>query len=164
MSDTSTTSQKLIAEFLGTFVLVFFGCGSVVVATQVGPPELGGLPFSYLAIALAFGFALLMGIYAFGRVSGAHFNPAVSIGAALSGRMSWNQVPGYAGAQVLGSIVASALLFLIVRAIPAGVRPDDVLGQNGFGDGGFAWWGALVVEVVLTAVFVLVIQIGRAHV
>lgn len=146
MSDTSTTGQKVTAEFLGTFLLVLFGCGAVVMSEG-----------NYLAIALAFGFALLVGVYAFGRISGAHFNPAVSVGAAMSGRMAWGQVPVYAAAQIAGSIVASAVLWIVVKAIPDGVIPDDALGQNFFGDGGFSWWGALIVEIVLTAILVTVI-------
>lgn len=146
MSETSTTGQKLAAEFLGTFLLVLLGCGAVVMSQG-----------NYLAIALAFGFALLVASYAFGRISGAHFNPAVSVGAAMGGRMSWGQVPAYAAAQVLGGVVASALLWVVVRAIPDGVVPEQALGQNFFGDGGFSWWGALIVEIVLSAVLVFVI-------
>ncbi|MCY7395167.1 MAG: aquaporin [Nocardioides sp.] len=145
MSDT-TTAQKVAAELLGTFLLVFLGCGAAVMSEG-----------SYLGTALAFGLALLVGVSAFGRVSGAHFNPAVSVGAAISGRMSWGQVPVYAGAQVLGGIVAAALLWVVVRAIPAGAVPDQTLGQNSFGDGGLSWWGALLVEIVLTAVLVTVV-------
>lgn len=142
----TTTGQKVAAEFLGTFVLVLFGCGAVVMSQG-----------DYVAIALAFGLALLVGVYSFGRVSGAHFNPAVSIGAAISGRMPWGQVPIYAGAQVLGGTVAAGLLWVLVRAIPEGVLPESSLGQNFFGNGGFEWWGAMLVEVVLTAILVVVI-------
>src|SRR5438128_2101359 len=104
MSETSTTSQKITAELLGTFLLVFAGTATAVL-TQV----------DIVATALAFGLSLLVGVYAFGRVSGAHFNPAVSVGAALSGRMSWNQVPLYAGAQVAGGIIASFVLWVLIK-------------------------------------------------
>ena len=86
MADSSTTVQKISAEVLGTFVLVFFGCGTAIFS--------GG---DYVAIGLAFGLTVLAGAYAFGRISGAHFNPAVSVGAALGGRMAWRQVPVYVG-------------------------------------------------------------------
>ena len=89
-------SQKLIAETLGTFILVFFGCGAAVMS--------GG---DYVGTALAFGLALLVGIYAFGRISGAHYNPAVSLGAALSGRVAWAQLPVYIGGQLLGAILGA---------------------------------------------------------
>ncbi len=82
MADSSTTVQKISAEALGTFVLVFIGCGTAIFS--------GG---DYVAIGLAFGLTVLAGAYAFGRISGAHFNPAISVGAALGGRMAWRQVP-----------------------------------------------------------------------
>src|SRR4051794_4049248 len=115
MSETSTTSQKIAAELIGTLLLVFFGCGAVVMTTlfRLGSDGADTSAASYLAIAIAFGFALLVGIYAFGRISGAHFNPAVSVGAAMSGRMPWSQVPIYAAAQVAGGIIGAALLFVV---------------------------------------------------
>ena len=91
MADSSTTAQKISAEALGTFVLVFFGCGTAIFS--------GG---DYVAIGLAFGLTVLAGAYAFGRISGAHFNPAISVGAALGGRMAWRQVPLYVGSQLVG--------------------------------------------------------------
>ena len=92
----TTTGQKVAAELIGTFVLVLFGCGSVVIAA------------TYVAIALAFGLAVLVMVYAFGRVSGGHFNPAVSVGAAISGRIAWRQVPVYVVAQLGGAILGGA--------------------------------------------------------
>ncbi len=148
MADTSTTLQKVSAEALGTFVLVFIGCGTAIFS--------GG---DYVAIGLAFGLTVLAGAYAFGRISGAHFNPAVSVGAALGGRMAWRQVPVYVGAQLAGAIVAGLSLFVLVHGIDGYDVGDSGLGQNGFGDDGtgYAWWAALLAEVILTAIFLFVI-------
>src|SRR3954454_21321697 len=123
MADTSTTVQKVAAEALGTFVLVFIGCGTAIFS--------GG---DYVAIGLAFGLTVLAGAYAFGRVSGAHFNPAVSVGAALGGRVAWKQVPVYVGAQLSGAIVAGLSLFVIVHADDGYDVGVSGLGQNFYGD------------------------------
>ena len=148
MADTSTTVQKISAEALGTFVLVFIGCGTAIFS--------GG---DYVAIGLAFGLTVLAGAYAFGRISGAHFNPAVSVGAALGGRMAWRQVPTYVGAQLGGAIVAGLALFILVQGIDGYDVSESGLAQNSFGDDGtgYAWWAALLVEIILTAIFVYVI-------
>ena len=148
MADTSTTIQKISAEALGTFVLVFIGCGTAIFS--------GG---DYVAIGFAFGLAVLAGAYAFGRISGAHFNPAVSVGAALGGRMAWRQVPVYVGSQLGGAVAAGLALFILVQGIDGYEVGDSGLGQNGFGDDGtgYAWWAALLVEIILTAIFVYVI-------
>jgi aquaporin Z len=148
MADTSTTVQKVAAEALGTFVLVFIGCGTAIFS--------GG---DYVAIGLSFGLTVLAGVYAFGRISGGHFNPAVSVGAALGGRMAWRQVPVYVGSQLGGAIVAGLALFVLVQGIDGYDVGDSGLAQNSFGDDGtgYAWWAALLVEVILTAIFVYVI-------
>jgi len=148
MADTSTTLQKVAAEALGTFVLVFIGCGTAI-ATGV----------DLVATGLAFGLTVLAGAYAFGRVSGAHFNPAVSVGAALGGRMAWRQVPVYVGAQLGGAIVAGLSLFILVQGIDGYDVGDSGLAQNGFRhDGvGYAWWAAFLLEVIMTAIFLYVI-------
>ncbi len=156
MADTSTTAQKVSAEVLGTFVLVFFGCGSVVFASNV----FGGVDFA--AVGLTFGLAVMLMAYAVGRVSGAHFNPAVSVGAAMGGRMSWRQVPLYVGAQLGGAILAALVLFTLAHGLD-GFDAEGNMGQNFFGEhapGGqaeFAWWAALLVELLLTFLFVVVI-------
>src|SRR4051812_50196076 len=106
MADTSTTVQKVAAEALGTFVLVFIGC-SAAITTGADVPATG----------LAFGITVLAGAYAFGRISGAHFNPAVSVGAALGGRMARRPVPVYVGAQLRRAGAAPPALFRIVRAL-----------------------------------------------
>ena len=94
-------SHRLAAEFVGTMVLVFGGCGSAVISA--GFP--GGLGIGFLGVALAFGFTVLVMIYAVGHVSGGHFNPAVTLGAAAAGRFAWKDVPLYVVVQLLGAAV-----------------------------------------------------------
>lgn len=145
--------QKLTAEVLGTFVLVFFGCGSAVYAGQVGTPTTIG------TIGLTFGLAVVVMAYAFGRVSGAHFNPAVSVGAGVSGRLPWSQVGFYAVAQLVGAFLGALMLFLLLQGFP-GFEAEGSMGQNFFGDqspADYAAWSAFLLEMVLTAVFVMVI-------
>ncbi len=145
---TPTLAQKLSAEAVGTFVLVVLGVGTAI--NQVG---------DLAAIGLAFGIAVIVMVYAFGRVSGGHFNPAVSVGAAISGRVSWKDAGLYSAAQVGGGIVAGLFLAVVYAAGDLGYSfGDDDLGANGFGDrGGINLGGALIVEIVLTALFLLVI-------
>ena len=150
MADTSTTNQKIAAEALGTFVLVFVGVGSALAGGDVA------------SIGLAFGLTVLAGAYAFGRVSGAHFNPAVSVGAALGGRMAWKQVPIYVGAQLGGAIVAGLSLFILMQGVDGYDVGDSGLGQNFYGDQNpfgtdFAFWAAFLLEMILTAIFLYVI-------
>jgi MIP family channel proteins len=147
IEDTPTTGQKFTAEVLGTFVLVFFGCGAAVYS--------GG---DLVATALTFGLTVLVMAYAFGRISGGHFNPAVTLGAVLGGRLPWNQVGIYMAAQLLGALLAGAVLFGLGHGFEGFVAEGN-MGQNFFGDqgSGFAWWAALLLEVLLTAVFVWVI-------
>lgn len=150
--DAPSVVQKLSAELVGTFVLVFFGCGSVAYAAQAQT-------FDILAVALTFGLAVMVMVYAFGRVSGGHFNPAVSLAAAVGGRVAWREVPLYVAAQLAGAIVAGGLLLALLQ----GYEGYDVdrygLGQNFYGDqgSGYALWSALLLEALLTLIFVLVI-------
>src|SRR3954447_14213964 len=149
MADTSTTVQKVAAEVLGTFVLVFIGCWAAI-STGADVPATG----------FAFGITVLAGAYAFGRISGAHFNPAVSVGAALGGRMAWRQVPVYVGSQLGGAVVAGFALFILVHGINGYDIGTDGLAQNAFGDqsaSDLAWWAAFLVEVITTAIFLYVI-------
>ncbi|MEN5179916.1 aquaporin Z [Comamonas testosteroni] len=149
----ATQAQKWSAEFLGTFWLTFGGCGSAVLAAAF--PQVG---IGLLGVSLAFGLTVLTGAYAFGPVSGGHFNPAVSVGLAVAGRFKASELPGYIIAQVLGAIAAAAVLYLIASG-KAGATVTD-LATNGFGEhspGKFSMVAALVTEVVLTAVFLLVI-------
>ena len=147
VEDTPTTGQKFTAEVLGTFVLVFFGCGAAVYS--------GG---DLVATALAFGLTVLVMAYAVGRISGGHFNPAVTLGAVLSGRLPWSQVGIYMAAQLLGALLAGAVLFGLGHGFEGFVAEGN-MGQNFFGDqgSGFAWWAALLLELLMTAVFVWVI-------
>lgn len=153
VGDTPTTTQKLAAEAIGTFVLVFFGVGSAIAS---GLATGGG---DYTGIALAFGLTVVAGAYAFGRVSGAHFNPAVSAGVALSGRLSWKEAGTYMAAQVVGALVAGLLLALIQLAGDTGWEFGDAgLGENFYGDqGGIELFGVLLVEIIATFVFLLII-------
>jgi aquaporin Z len=151
--------KKLSAEFFGTFWLVLGGCGSAVLAAAF--PELG---IGFAGVALAFGLTVLTMAYAVGHVSGAHFNPAVTVGLAAAGRVGWGTVPGYIAAQVLGGIAAAVVLYLIVsgKADFAGVGG---FASNGFGEhspGKFSMMSALITEVVLTAMFLVVI-LGVTH-
>jgi aquaporin Z len=145
-----TGNSRLGAEFLGTFWLVLGGCGTVIFATA------GGFEFDRVAVALAFGLTVLTGAYALGHVSGAHFNPAVSIGLAAAGRFAWKDVPAYIAAQVVGATAAGAVLLLIANG-QDGFESDGGMATNGYGDGGFSLWSVLVAEVVLTAMFLYVI-------
>ena len=145
--DTPTTGQKFTAEALGTFVLVFFGCGAFLMS--------GG---DYVATGLTFGLTVVVMAYAVGRVSGGHFNPAVTLGAVLGGRFAWNQVGIYMAAQLLGGLLAGAALFGLMHGFE-GFSPEGRMAQNSFGDqgSGYAWWAALLLEILLTAIFLWVI-------
>ncbi len=145
--DTPTTGQKFTAETLGTFVLVFFGCGAAM--------RSGG---DYVATGLTFGLTVVVMAYAVGRISGGHFNPAVTLGAVLGGRLPWNQVGIYFAAQLLGGLLAGAVLFGLNHGFE-GFSAEGNMAQNFFGDQGtgFAWWAALLLEVLMTAVFLWVI-------
>ncbi|MGH3350751.1 MAG: MIP/aquaporin family protein [Nocardioides sp.] len=160
-----TIIQKVAAEVIGTFILVFIGCGSVVAVVSRATHAGGGAgsvdSLSFLdvgTIGLAFGIAVLIGAYAFGRISGGHFNPAVSVGAAVSGRLSWKDAGIYVGSQFVGAILGAILLFLIGLASGYNSWSDGGLGANGFGDlGGTNIVGAILVELVLTFIFVFII-------
>lgn len=147
MADASTTTQKVAAEVVGTFVLVFFGCGTALMSQG-----------DYVATALAFGLTVLVMAYAVGRVSGAHFNPGVSLGAAMSGRMAWTQVPVFIAAQLGGALLAGGVLYVLMHGFE-GFEAEGSFAQNSFGDqgSGYAWWAAFLLEMMLTAVFVWVI-------
>ena len=148
----STIQQKLSAEVIGTFVLVFFGCGSVVYAGATQS-------FTIAATGLTFGIAVMVMVYSFGRISGAHFNPAVSVGAAVGGRMAWRQVGLYVVAQLFGAILGAFVLYALMQGFE-GFQAEGNMGQNFFGDqspGDYAWWAAFLLELVMTAVFVTVI-------
>src|SRR5688500_2055847 len=113
MAETApTTAQRLAAEFLGTFVLVFGGCGSAVLASQFLADDLQ-LGIGFAGVALAFGLTVLTMAYAVGHISGGHFNPAVTLGVAAGGRFPWRDTIGYIVTQVVAAVVAAAVLFLV---------------------------------------------------
>ena len=148
-----TTSKRLIAEFLGTFWLVFGGCGSAVLAA--GFPALG---IGFAGVALAFGLTVLTMAYGVGYLSGAHFNPAITIGLWTAGRFPTRDVPFYVVVQVAAAIAAAAVLYVIASG-----KPGFVLGgfaANGYGDlspGKYPLLSCLVCEMVCTFFFLMVI-------
>lgn len=150
--------KKLAAEALGTFVLVFGGCGSAVLAA--GFPQLG---IGFAGVSLAFGLTVLTMAYAVGGISGGHFNPAVSVGLAVAGRFPAGQLLPYILAQVLGGVLAAAALYLIASG-QAGFELGG-FASNGYGEnspGGYGMQSALLIEVILTGFFLIVI-LGTTH-
>ena len=149
--------RKYTAEFLGTFFLVFLAVGAAVfgIATVVGVDG-AGAGSGVLGVAFAFGLVLFALAYAIGPISGAHVNPAVTLGVLLAGRMSITDALAYWVAQFLGGIAGGALLWTFVNSF--GVTDyTGGLGTNAFDNGAINMPGAFVLEMVLTAVFVLVI-------
>jgi aquaporin Z len=148
-------TQRLGAEFLGTFWLVLGGCGSAVLAA--GFPGLG---IGFAGVALAFGLTVVTMAYAVGHISGAHFNPAVTLGLWVGGRIPAGDILPYWVAQVLGATAAAAVLYIIASGA-AGFSLDGGFAANGYGDhspGGYSMMAALVAEIVLTAFFLIVIM------
>lgn len=146
--------KKLFAEFFGTFWLVFGGCGSAIFAA--GFPELG---IGFVGVALAFGLTVLTMAYAVGHISGGHFNPAVSIGLWAGGKFEAKDLLGYIAAQVIGAIAAAAALYLIVSG-KSGFESVGGFAANGYdalSPDGYNMMSALVIEVILTAFFLIVI-------
>ncbi|MEM8954713.1 MAG: aquaporin Z [Verrucomicrobiota bacterium] len=147
--------KKFLAEFIGTFWLVFGGCGSALLAA--GFPELG---IGFLGVAFAFGLTLLTMAFAIGHISGCHLNPAVSIGLWVGGRFSAKELIPYIIAQVAGGIVAGAILYVIASG-KEGFTLADGFASNGYGahsPGGYTLLSCLVIEIVLTLMFLFVIM------
>jgi len=147
--------KRAAAEFLGTFWLVFGGCGSAVLAA--GFPELG---IGFLGVALAFGLTVLTMVYAIGHISGCHLNPAVSLGLLTGGRFPSSELVPYVGAQVVGAIVAAFVLSVIANGKEGFDLVASGFAANGYGEhspGGYSLGAALVAEVVLTFMFLIVI-------
>ncbi len=147
-------SKKAFAEFLGTFWLVFGGCGSAVLAAAFP-----GLGIGFVGVAFAFGLTLLTMAYTIGHISGCHINPAVSVGLAVAKRFSWSELPIYVIAQVCGGILASAILYVIASG-KAGFDLSGGFASNGYGahsPGGYSLLACLVAEIVLTFFFLIVI-------
>ena len=163
-----TTPAKYLAELFGTFWLVFGGCGSAIFAAKVisdvddaGAFQVG---IGFLGVALAFGLTVVTMAYAVGHVSGAHFNPAVSLGAAVAGRLPWRDVPGYWVSQVIGGLLAGTALYFIAKGKP-GFEATGNMAANGYGDHspeGYGLAAVITAEIILTAFFLLVI-LGSTH-
>ena len=150
-----TISKKLMAEFFGTFWLVFGGTGSAVLAA--GYPELG---IGFTGVAFAFGLTVLTMVYAVGPISGGHFNPAVSFGLWAGGRFSGKELLPYIITQVVGAIAASGVLYIVASG-NVDFNVSDGFAANGYGDhspGGYTLTSALVVEIVLTFIFIFIIM------
>jgi aquaporin Z len=159
--------KKLTAEFLGTFWLVLGGCGSAVLAANFGGDG-NPLGIGFVGVSLAFGLTVLTGAYAFGHISGGHFNPAVSLGLWAGGRFPARELLPYIVAQVLGGIVAGFILLQIAKggggfAIdPTAAGAFATNGYDAFSPGGYTVAAAFLCEVVLTAFFLIVIM-GTTH-
>jgi len=168
MAQVQPLARKCLAEAIGTFVLVFGGCGSAVLAAVFPYADAAANPLGlgFLGVALAFGLTLLVMAYAIGHISGCHINPAVSFGLWAGGRFRGSELLPYIVAQLVGAVLAGGLILGIASGRPgfelAGSNP---LATNGFGahsPGGYGLVSALVIEVVLTFVFLLVI-LGTTH-
>ena len=147
-------SKKLFAEFFGTFWLVFGGCGSAIFAASV---DLG---IGYAGVALAFGLTVLTMAYAVGHISGGHFNPAVTLGLVAGGRFSAKEAVPYIVSQVIGGIVAGAVLYFIASG-KAGFDVTAGFASNGYGEHspeGYSLAAVFIAEVLLTAFFLLIIH------
>lgn len=146
--------SKLMAEFFGTFWLVLGGCGSAVLAAGVADVGIG-----WLGVSFAFGLTVLTMAYAVGHISGGHFNPAVSLGLMMGGRFPAKDLIPYWIAQVIGAIAAATVLYLIVSGAP-GFEGVGGFASNGYGEAspeGYSMMSALVIEIVMTAFFIIVI-------
>ena len=155
-----TLAARLGAEFLGTFGLVFGGCGSAVLAAKFLTEDKTQLGIGFVGVALAFGLTVLTGAYAFGHVSGGHFNPAVTIGLAVGKRFDWKGVLPYIVTQIVAATLAALVLFLIANGKPGFSARESGFASNGYGahsPGGYGLGAALLTEIVLTAAFLYVI-------
>jgi aquaporin Z len=155
---TPSMSHRLAAEFIGTFWLVLGGCGSAVFAAKFLSDGFS-VGIGFLGVALAFGLTVLTGVYAFGTISGGHFNPAVTLGAALARRVEWAAVVPYWISQVIGCLVAGVVIYVIASG-KDGWSATGNMAANGYGEhspGGYSLVAVLLTEVILTAVFLLVI-------
>ena len=149
-----TLARPLTAEFIGTFWLVFGGCGSAVLAAAF--PDVG---IGLLGVSFAFGLTVLTMAYAIGHISGCHLNPAVSVGLAVAGRFRFSEVLPYIAAQVAGAIVAAYALYAIASGNP-GFSLEGGLAANGYGvhsPGGYSMAAGMVAEIVLTMMFLFII-------
>ena len=149
--------KKYLAEFIGTFSLVLFGCGSAAIA-GVNLPAISGI--GLLGISIAFGFAVVAMAYAIGGISGCHINPAVTIGVLAAGKMEVKDAIGYIISQCLGAILGAGVLYLIQTGKPGFTMGEWALGSNGWGEGylgGYNTLSAFIIEMVMTFLFIFVI-------
>ena len=154
---TDKSMKKYLAEMIGTFSLVLFGCGSAVIAGNlaVGPAGIG-----LLGISIAFGFAVVAMAYAIGGISGCHINPAVTLGVLVAGKIEVKDAIGYMISQFIGGILGAAFLYMIMMGKPGFEMPEWGLGANGWGEGylsGFNVVSAFAIETVMTFLFLFVI-------
>ncbi len=143
--------REVIAEFIGTMILVLGGCGTAILA---------GSHVGWLGVSLAFGFSLLVIAYAIGHISGAHVNPAVTIGLSVTGDFDRHKAPGYIVAQILGGVLGGAALYFIALSTPGFEMSAQHFAVNGFGalsPTGVGLAAAAVTEIVMTALFVFVV-------
>jgi aquaporin Z len=149
-----SNTKRWLAECVGTFVLVLGGCGSAVLAAGIP-----GLGIGFTGVALAFGLSVLAMVYALGHISGAHFNPAVTLGLVAARRFPARELPGYVGSQIAGAVFASAVLYAIARGIPAFSLANG-FASNGYGahsPNAYSIGSVFLIEVFFTAIFVLVV-------
>ena len=147
-------TKKLMAEFFGTFWLVFGGCGAAMLAA--GVPDVG---IGWLGVSFAFGLTVLTMAYTVGHISGGHFNPAVSLGLMMAGRFEAGELIQYWIAQVAGAIAAAIVLYVVVMGGPDATGVGS-FASNGYGEaspGGYSMMAGLVIEIVLTAFFLIII-------
>ncbi len=148
----SNDMKKILAEFIGTFWLVFGGCGSAVLAAAF--PNVG---IGLVGVSLAFGLTVLTIAYSLGHISGAHLNPAVSVGLWMGGRFPAKELGGYIIAQILGAIAAAAVLFVIATGNGSAIGGFAANGYAEHSPGGYSLISALVCEVVMTFMFLIII-------
>ena len=158
--ESPSPAARIGAEFLGTFWLVFGGCGAAVLAGVVLSPDKVPVGIGYLGVALAFGLTVLTMAFAVGHVSGGHVNPAVTIGLAVARRIEWRWVPTYIVTQIVAASAAGAVLLAVASGKDGFSASESGFASNGYGDrspGGYSLLACLIVEVVLTAFFLYVI-------
>jgi aquaporin Z len=158
--ESPSPAARIGAEFLGTFWLVFGGCGAAVLAGVVLTPDKVPVGIGYLGVALAFGLTVLTMAYAVGHVSGGHFNPAVTIGLAVAQRIEWKWVPAYIVTQIVAASAAGAVLLAVASGKDGFSASESGFASNGYGDrspGGYSLLACAIVEIVLTAFFLYVI-------
>ena len=166
---THSLVHRLGAEFLGTFWLVLGGCGTAIFAAQhLVDGKDTGLGVGFVGVALAFGLTVVAGAYAWGPISGGHFNPAVTLGLAAAGRFAWKDTIGYIIAQIVGGAVGTTCIVLIGLFAPGGwlsAAQSGGFASNGYdalSPGGFGIGAAITAEILFTGIFVLVI-LGVTH-